>query len=281
MKKIFALTALLMAASMVSALPASAAVVTADSIKKGTPVIDGELDEIYRQSAMFQLEESDIGVVYSTYDGEYDHTAAAHFLWDEDYLYMYIYVADDDTVTHGQDYINENGTGAWMNDAVETWFVVNEESMFKVHNDAYGYTMFASPEVGSTDGLYTPEVMFDIENSIYKTIPGKHSYAIEVAFKPLEAFKADSTIQFCIQVNDIQDETASTIYCSGAQDPTPYIFTLSAEEAVVETPAEEEVPAEGTDAPATDAPVTADTGVVAAMGLMAAAAGIVLSKKNR
>ncbi len=279
MKKILALTALLMAASMVSALPASAAVVTADSIKKGTPVIDGELDEIYRQSAMFQLEESDIGVVYSTYDGEYDHNAAAHFLWDEEYLYMYIYVADNDTVTHGQDYITENGNAAWQNDAVETWFLINEESMFKVHNDAYGYTMFAAAETGSTGGIYTPEIMFDIENSIYKAIPSNNGYAIEVAFKPLEAFKADSTIQFCVQVNDIQDETASTIYCSGAQDPTPYMFTLSAEEAVIETP---EVPVEDTgDAPVESAPVTADAGIVAAMGLMAAAAGIVLSKKNR
>ena len=149
--------------------------------------------------------------------------------------------------------------------------------MFKVHNDAYGYTMFAAAEVGSTGGLYSPEIMFDIENSIYKTIPGDNGYAIEVAFKPLESFKADSTIQFCVQVNDIQDETASTIYCSGAQDPTPYKFTLSAEEAVVETP---EAPAEGGDAPADSAPVTADAGVVAAMGLMAAAAGIVLSKKR-
>lgn len=213
----------------------------------------------------------------SYYSGEYDHTAAAHFLWDEDDLYMYVYVQDDDTLTHGQDYIAENGNGAWQNDAVETWFVVNEESMFKVHNDAYGYTMFAAAEVGTTGGLYSPEIMFDIENSIYKTIPGDNGYAIEVAFKPLESFKADSTIQFCIQVNDIQDTEASTIYCSGAQDPSPYMFTLSAEEAVVEST---EAPAEGGDAPADSAPVTADAGVVAAMGLMAAAAGIVLSKKR-
>ena len=278
MKKILALTALLMAASMVTALPASAAVVTADSIKKGTPVIDGQLDDIYRQSAMFQLEASDIGAVYSTYTGEYDHNAAAHFLWDEEYLYMYIYVQDNDTVTHGKDYIEENGNAAWVNDAVETWFVVNEESMFKVHNDAYGYTMFAAAEVGSTGGTYTPEIMFDIENSIYKTIPGSDGYAIEVAFKPTEAFKADSTIQFCIQVNDIQDETGSTIYCTGAQDPTPYMFTLSAEEAVIEeAPADEAAPE---DAAAATAPVTADPGIVAAMGLMAVAAGVILTKKR-
>ncbi len=263
-----------MAVSMVSALPASAAVVTADSIKKGTPVLDGELDDIYRQSAMFQLEDADIGAVYSTLQRR---IRPAHFLWDEDYLYMYVYVQDDDTLTHGQDYIAENGNAAWQNDAVETWFVVNEESMFKVHNDAYGYTMFAAAEVGTTGSAYTPEIMFDIENSIYKTIPGSNGYAIEVAFKPLEAFKADSTIQFCIQVNDIQDETASTIYCSGAQDPTPYMFTLSAEEVVIEAPAED-VPAE--DAPAADVPVTADAGIVAAMGVMAAAAAVVLSKKN-
>ena len=279
MKKILALTALLAAVSMVSALPAAAATVTANSIKKGTPVIDGELDEIYRQSAQFLLDAEDIGAVYSTYSGEYDHNAGAHFLWDEEYLYMYVYVQDNDTVTHGEDYIKENGNGAWQNDAVETWFVVDEESMFKVHNDAYGYTMFAAAEVGSTGSAYTPEIMFDIENSIYKTIPGSNGYAIEVAFKPLESFKADSTIQFCIQVNDIQDETASTIYCSGAQDPSPYMFTLSAEEVVIEAPAED-VPAEGTDAPAADAPVTADAGIVAAMGVMAAAAAVVLSKKN-
>ncbi len=277
MKKILALTALLAAVSMVSALPAAAATVTADAIKKGTPVIDGELDDVYRESAQFLLDDADIGAVYSTYTGEYDHTAGAHFLWDEDYLYMYIYVQDDDTLTHGEDYIKENGNGAWMNDAVETWFVIDEEYMFKVHNDAYGYTMFAAAEVGSTGSTYTPEIMFDIENSIYKTIPGNNGYAIEVAFKPNQAFKADSKIQFCIQVNDIQDAEASTIYCSGAQDPTPYMFTLSAEEAFVAAPEEPAV-----DAPAADttAPVTADAGIVTAAAMMAIAAGVVLTKKH-
>ena len=280
MKKTLALTALLMSASMLTALPASAANVTADAIKKGTPVIDGELDEIYRQSAMFQLEESDIGVVYDTWGGEYDHTAAAQFLWDEEYLYMYVYVEDADTVSHGQDYINEMGTGAWQNDAVETWFIV-DDSVFKVHNDAYGYTMFASAEAGKTDGSYDLAVMFDIENSQYVTKPTSDGYAIEVAFKPLESFKANSTIQFCIQVNDIQDAEASTIYCSGAQDPTPYVFTLSAEEVVVETP---EAPAdeagEVVDSSAVETPVTADAGIVAALGLMAVSAGVVLTKKK-
>ncbi len=276
MKKIIGLTALLMAASVLTAVTASAAEIPSDQIKKGTPVIDGQMDEIYLQSAAFAFDEGDIGAVYDTWGGDFDHTAAARFLWDDGYFYMFIQVDDTDVFTHGQEYIDANAN-PWMNDAVESWFMIND-STTKVHNDAFGYTMFQSPE-----GI-APAELFDIENSVYKTVATDKGYSIEVAFKPLDALTAGQEIGFCIQLNDIQTAEAETIYCSGSQHPEEYLFTLSAEEVVppvVEEPAEE-APAEDApaDAPAAEAPVTADAGVIAALGLMAVSAGVVLTKKK-
>lgn len=81
----------------------------------------------------------------------------------------------------------------------------------------------------------------------------------------------------------IHEQLAYGITGDPGKDVTGHAtITLGAalEAPVVEVP---ETPAEGTDAPATEtpvAPITADAGIVAAVAVMAAAAGVVLSKKH-
>lgn len=301
MKKLTLILAIVMVLSMIAALPTSAAKISSTEIKKGTPVIDGFYDEIYGQSSYYQFEESDIGVVYASYDYVPDHNAMANFLWDDDYFYMFVTVLDTDVTTHGQEYIEANGTGSWVNDAVETWFFMDETYSCVVDNDAFGYTMFC---VGSTNGSTTgatPAELFDTKNSKYVAFPTSSGYTIEVAFKLADEYKGliaeGKSMGFSLQLNDIvsaEAADAGEIYCSGGQcgsaEEESHRFTFSAEEvvAVVEEPAAEvsteEAPA--AEAPITDitpapvAPVTADAGIIAAVAVMAIAAGVILSKKH-
>ena len=94
MKKIITgIAALLIAAA---AIPVSAAGTT---VKNGTPVIDGKMDDIYKQSASVEIENFGF---YITGKTDEDVTAnkgtTVYYLWDENYLYICAEVVDN-TVT--------------------------------------------------------------------------------------------------------------------------------------------------------------------------------------
>ncbi len=221
-------------------------------IAKGTPVIDGSMDDLYLQNGnTFFLDENNLGNIHSTWNGEYDLSASANLLWDDEYLYMYVNVADEDICTRGQEYINTE-VNPWENDAVEAWFMLNGETC-KVHSDAYGYTMFSVAE-GSN-----PAELFDMEQSVYKTtVTETGSYTIEAALKLKTALTADETIGFCLQVNDIQTAEGNTIYCSGSQHPEENLYILTSDESD-DTPAVPATPAKkGTVPKVPDGQITVD-----------------------
>ena len=291
MKKLTLILAVVMVLSMIAVLPTSAATIGNDGVVlKGTPVIDGVFDEIYGQSATFHFDEDDIGVVYDTFGDDPQHDAMANFLWDEDYFYMLISVKDNDVVSSGKEYI-EAEANPWQNDAVECWFYLDDSYICKVHNDAYGYTMFCSAE----GNVGAKEVLFNTDASKYAVQTTATGYVIEVAFKLADEFAgligADKEMGFYIQLNDTQSEAHDTICCSGGQDAkaAETIFKFSPEEVVAPVAAEEPADVSAVDAafiaaenptPVTAAPTTADAGIVAAVAVMAVAAGVVLSKKH-
>ena len=124
MKKITSLAlAALLAVSLSYAVSAEA---VSTDIKNGTPVLDGELDEIYTQSASYKLDNFGF---YAWGDGSADNTsdATAYFLWDSDYLYICV-TADDKTPSSAADAPENN----WQNDAAEMWFV-DDDMTFKIH----------------------------------------------------------------------------------------------------------------------------------------------------
>ena len=124
MKKITSLAlAALLAVSLSYAVSAEA---VSTDIKNGTPVLDGELDEIYTQSASYKLDNFGF---YTWGDGSADNTsdATAYFLWDSDYVYICV-VADDKTPSSAKD----AGDNNWQNDAAELWFY-DDDMTFKIH----------------------------------------------------------------------------------------------------------------------------------------------------
>ncbi len=92
-KIITGIAALLIAAA---ALPVSAA---ANPVKNGTPVIDGKMDEIYKQSASVTLDNFGFYITGETKENvEANKGTTVYYLWDEDYLYLCAEVVDN-TVT--------------------------------------------------------------------------------------------------------------------------------------------------------------------------------------
>lgn len=243
-------------------------------ILKGTPIIDGELDEIYSQSVSYEL--GNFGF-YTWADYTETVTATAYFLWDESYLYVCSVVKDAKICSSGQAYIDANQPNPWQNDAIENWFLDNGTKM-KIHNDAFGLTMFGDPVGGLT---------FDIEKAVYKTSINGDTYVIETAI-PFADMKVGREIGFAMQVNNIgENDNTKGGTASGTQTPdqTTYVCVAKevtypvVEEIIVEAPAQEAAPV--VSAPVTTkAPQTSDNAVVSAIVLVMAAAAVIAFKKR-
>ena len=100
MKKLTAI--LLLLASLVALTLSVSAASPRIEIKKGTPTLDGKLDNLYLDSQVVMLGENGnvTGNLGSSAPAgtEVINNGKAYFLWDKDYLYMYAVVWDNDTL---------------------------------------------------------------------------------------------------------------------------------------------------------------------------------------
>lgn len=304
MKKAIALilSVLLIALSMTSQAFALGQQMTA---KKGTPVIDGEIDEIWKNADRQQLTYVKAGDLKS-FEPEVEK-AFASALWDDTYIYFLFEVTDNDLsdVTPG----DPNTAQEWKNDTI---FLYIDETMAR-----------SESSIWSTSGIYQFSICFDgntrsprngtygkeIKASVKVTDTG---FIVEAAFEP-EIVKLADGLQIGVdyQYND-GTELSTRDYCFGWSDETDVAssnasvygtLTLSAESASSSEPAAEETPAAQPEAeqpavtpdvapetaPATDAssapaaaPQTGDTiVVVAALLAVLSACGIAAAKKNK
>ena len=307
MKKVFALllTALLIAVSMTSQVFAVGETMTA---KRGTPVIDGEIDAIWANADRQELKYVKAGDLKS-FEPEVEK-AFASALWDDDYIYFLFEVTDDDlsNVNPG----NPNTAQEWQNDTI---FLYIDETMARTESSAYG-----------TPGIYQFSICFDgntrsPRNGTYSgeikaaTKVTETGFIVEVAFEPEVVDLADglqigvdyqyndgtehSTRDYCLGWSDETDVASgnASVYgtlilsaesAGGAEQPaaeeTPAAQPQPGPEQPAETPVETPVTAPTTSAPVTTtaAPQTGDSLVIAAVLLAAACAcGIVFSKKNK
>ena len=260
MKKITSLAlAALLAVSLSYAVSADA---VSTDIKNGTPVLDGELDEIYTQSASYKLDNFGF---YAWGDGDADNTsdATAYFLWDSDYVYVCV-VADDKTPSSAADAPENN----WQNDAAEIWFA-DDGYTFKIHAAADGNFFLG----GDADGAVAWDKGFEAaKHSAKMTDKG---WTVEVAL-PMNRLKEGKEFGFALQVNDIySSDYAAAGVASGTQTPDQTTMKLVADK--VEAPA-----AETETAPADDtaSASTADMGVIASVSALAASALVLFRKKH-
>lgn len=259
MKKITSLAlAALLAVSLSYAVSAEA---VSTDIKNGTPTLDGELDEIYTQSASYKLDNFGF---YTWGDGSADNTsnATAYFLWDSDYLYICV-TADDKTPSSAKG----AGENNWQNDAAELWFL-DEDLKFKIHAAADGNFFLG----GDADGA----VAWDkgIEGAKHSAKMTGSGWTVEVAL-PMNSLKAGKEFGFALQINDIYSpDYAASGAASGTQAPENTTMKLVADK--VEVPAAAEEPA----ADDASSAATADMGIIASVSALAASALVIFRKKH-
>ncbi len=264
MKKLASLLLVAMLAATMIA-PVSAA---DNGILKGTPELDGEIDEIYTQSAAYVVKEDLVHYAWGDYADELSYDATAYFLYDDAYLYVAIEIKDDTALECSK--ADKN----WQNDAAEMWFI-DEGLKHKIHASFDGNFFLGADADGQTAYDFDGAKAFSAE-----TVDG---YSIEVAL-PMNDLGADKSFTFSLQVNNITVADASVGYAVGSQ-AADYELTCVADEVSYPEP-ETEAPAE-TEAEVVDAaveapaaPQTFDAGIVAAVAAIVSAAGYTLTKKR-
>ncbi len=259
------LASLILAGLMTVAMIAPVAADSTD-ILKGTPEIDGVLDEIYLQSASQTLGNP---AFYAWGDsGDADMSATSYFLWDDSYLYVCTVVTDDDVLDVGAATYEANPTN-WQADAVEAWYDEGN-GIFKSHADAYGNTFFVQANPG--EPTFTNE---DLVNAAAITDDG---YIIEYAM-PFAELGDGVSFNFSLQVNDISTEDFANGYASGVQAADITMTMIGTEVTYPEPETEPETVADVA-AEVETAPVTFDAGIIAAVAAVVSAAGYAISKKR-
>ena len=264
MKKLYAIlfvTALILSLSI-------AAGAESDKILMGTPLLDGALDDIYKQSVEVPLGEA----FYSTgSDNTTDVTAKAYLLYDSANFYVCVVVNDDDILSRDDAYINDNAN-SWENELVEIW--VDEGmsgSKTKISLDASNKKLFGEPD---PYGL--------LANTKGVAVKGDKSYTVEFAVPLGTAGAEGGTYGFALQVDDLFAD--NHVVALGSQEPVEYTFGTAvvipveepAEEATV-TEAPEEI--EPNDA-VVAAPQTSDISIIVAVVALWVASSLLLLKKK-
>ncbi len=252
MKKLayFLLSAAIAAACVI---PAQAADVTA---LKGTPEIDGVIDEIYTQSGSLKVDNSMFIWGQGTGQADSDASSVTYILYDDDYLYFATEVKDGTLVDTG---ILNN----WQADAVEHWIQFTSGVKSKVSVDAFNTSIYGSD--------------YDaFDQCKAATTQGDGSYIVEIAI-PIGDFATGDTVPFSIQINDFFEAEATNGVAWGSQK-TDNNLTLSADEVTYPEPEVVDEPA--ADAEPTEAAQTSDMGIAAAVLAMSAAAVVIFKKKH-
>ena len=248
------LVSLLMAGLLSAAMIVSVSAAGTNEILKGTPELDGALDDIYTQSAVYTIEEDVVHYAWGGAELQDFSNAVSYFLWDDNYLYICTMNADDTPVALA-------GEKTWMNDAAEMWFI-DEGLKHKIHAAADGNLFLGSDGDGVTAYDFA-----GVKSVANYTDDG---WCIEVAI-PMNNMAAGKEFSFTLQVNNCLDNDAAAGSASGSQN-ADYAMKCVAEEVVL--PVVEEVVEE------VAAPQTFDAGIVAAVAAIVSAAGYALSKKR-
>jgi len=255
------LTSLLLAGLLAVAMIAPASAAGANEILKGTPELDGQLDDIYTQSAVYTIEADSVNYAWGGAEIQDFSEAASYFLWDENYLYICTVNVDDTKV-------NLTGDKGWQNDAAEMWFI-DEGLRHKIHAAADGNFFLG----GDGDG----KTAYDFAGAKSAAAYTDDGWCVEVAL-PMNGLAAGKEFSYTLQVNNCLDDGAAAGSASGSQ-AGDYGMKCVAEAVVLPEPeTEAEVVDVVVDAPA--APQTFDAGIVAAVAAIVSAAGYAISKKR-
>ncbi len=197
MKKILsaALAALLLAASAGTAVYAADA--PAGDAIKGTPTIDGKIDDVWANAPVYSIDR--------VKDGR-DTGLKSQFsaMWDETALYVLIIAEDSDHSFEG---------GPSVGDGMEIYLDLNNAKTMTFDDDGQAYFAMCANDAGtlSYDGsAYGKMILEDAASVAMTTEDGRYIYEAKILAEAMEVeFTENMTIGFDIQVNDqVSGETS-------------------------------------------------------------------------
>lgn len=192
-------------------------------VLKGTPVMDGIVDEIYKQSVEQHV---DLTNKIHTENGRWDSSdisGVAYLLYDDSHFYICAEVFTEKELTTREDSYIFSDPQPWRNDMVENWIGLEGISAIKVSLDPFGKKLFTY-EANLDEGMEGVAKITDTGYVIEMSIPFYGS--------------AGDDVSYSLQINDYDD--ANTIIAIGAQY-SPYDYILS-DKAVVTTSPESSGP---------------------------------------
>ena len=267
MKKLSLLTLILVL--LLTIVPVSAA---GNEILFGTPVIDGQIDEMYNQSWTWSFDHTTVNYGEVTED----ESATVYALYDTDNLYVAVKVTSAKNGNSGNDAAIEANVGdhpwPWdQMDGVEIRYTDASGNTYALWGD-YMNRMVSNYNLYSGEYSYKAVALDD------------SSYSIEFVIPFVNNEGAGSVLQLGVQVDNFDDAYCCSFNGGGAQELTLSANEVSLPESETKAPVEE-TPAEVVDSTVAEvvetAPKTADaTLVIAAVSaLLGSAAYSILKKK--
>ena len=179
-----------------------------ETVKKGTPTIDGKLDAIYKDSMTLKLH----GPATSYYisGGSCEDTTATgtvYALHDDNYVYVFFHVVDNTLIQADPEYV-EISAHPHLTDSVEVRIGDDLEDHFAPYdgsNDAH-HLLYADAH-GVRYSCYEDSMGDDVEKLKHKTKldPDGKTYYVEMAIPLQKPFSNGEIIEFEFQINDLQD----------------------------------------------------------------------------
>ena len=252
-------------------------------IGKYTPVLDGEKDEAYNQSLKFNIyADQDLDVGETFYCDSGDETNAGDvnlwLLYDDDFMYVFAEVKDNDIVDIGMDEFKDQ-TNPWQSDACELWFIFDDDSANFVKYSTIAYGLGSWGQEGFDFIMSGDEPAQNGYDAIVKMTPDGYNAEYKIPIKKY-GIKEGGEIYFTVQHNNLRSDGSLVI--SGRQlqnsgDMDNAAVLKLGGEIIIETPVEPDEPdePEPVDEPVQDtvvvtetAPKTGDISVFAILGML-------------
>ena len=270
----------------------------ANRIAYGTPKLDGVMDDAYMKSTniqvgdIFNMYSYDVNLTLTKHDlteANSDVTGFGRLLWDENYLYCYIYVEEKDStvasrgMTYINDMINNSPSGLWRNDGIELYIntPAGGKKMTKYAVDAFGIQRYGTEELSvhnelpyATAFTYNGEIVEGLEikeptanqsaSTAEKPVNG---YVIEMALPLTKCSdlavegtpQAGDKIRFQMQNNDMEYSAEQERIYIVSLHTIEKEYLLVKEEVITPTPTPTPTPTAAPTSEPTEAPTATPT----------------------
>ena len=186
------------------------ATIEKDKVLKGTPIVDGKLDDVYTESLTVKLHGP--AESYALQNGGEDTTATGtvYALYDDRFVYVFYDVTDETFMSGDAEYV-ELHAHPHLNDSVDLRIGDSLEGHFGEYEGANfsNHHLIYVDAHNSRFTCYEESMGDEFEKAQCKVLFNQKSgkYTVEIAIPVVKPFKEGDIIEFGFQINDLQDES--------------------------------------------------------------------------